>query len=234
MVIHFKMVITILIWRILMSHHFNMVITISKWGLIIYVHPFQNGDHHFETRPHTTMGMPVPIWGHAQSLTHISLGMFPIWDMGYQSPNWNGIQIGDPIPKRESSYRFGQFLDKISIWGVTFSERRSFQNGDQHIWKNFRAGQPYYEYLLVYFDDVLVVSHAPEEIMKSIGKQFEIKNGEYGPPTIYLGAGISQVQLDHGSMCWSMESQKYVKAAIDTIKALLLEDGQELKSGQGG
>ena len=33
-------------------------------------------------------------------------------------------------------------------------------------------------------------------------------------------------------MCWSMESQKYDKAAIDTIKALLLEDGRELKNGQ--
>ena len=69
--------------------------------------------------------------------------------------------------------------------------------------------------------------------MKSIGEQFEIKNGEYGPPTTYLGAGISQVQLDDGSMCWSMESQKYVKAAIDTIRALLLEDGRELKGGRG-
>ena len=86
----------------------------------------------------------------------------------------------------------------------------------------------------MYVDDVLVVSHAPEEIMKSIGEQFEIKNGEYGPPTTYLSAGISQVQLDDGNMCWSMESQKYIKAAIDTIKALLLEDSRELKSGQGG
>ncbi len=86
----------------------------------------------------------------------------------------------------------------------------------------------------MYVNDVLVVSHAPEEVMKSIREQFEIKNGEYGPPTTYLGAGISQVQLDDGSMCWSMESQKYVKAAIDTIKALLLEDGRELNSGQGG
>ena len=70
--------------------------------------------------------------------------------------------------------------------------------------------------------------------MKAIGEQFEIKNGEYGPPTTYLGAGISQVQLDDGNMCWSMESQNYVKATIDTIKALLLEDGRELKRGQGG
>jgi hypothetical protein len=30
-----------------------------------------------------------------------------------------------------------------------------------------------------------------------------------------------------------MESQNYVKSAIDTIKALILEDGQELKTGRG-
>ena len=115
---------------------------------------------------------------------------------------------------------------------LTFKPTRA--DPDVYIRKNFRDGQPYYEYLLVYVDDVLVVSHAPEDVMKSIGEQFEIKNGEYGPPTTYLGAGISQVQLDDGNMCWSMESQKYVKAAIDTIKALLLEDGRELKNGQGG
>lgn len=67
--------------------------------------------------------------------------------------------------------------------------------------------------------------------MKAIGEQFEIKNGEYGPPMTYLGAGISQVQLDDSSMCWSMESQKYVKATIDTIRALLIEDSRELKGG---
>ncbi len=104
---------------------------------------------------------------------------------------------------------------------------------DVYIRKNFCWGEPYYEYLLVYVDDVLVVSHAPDDIMKSIGGQFEIKNNDYGPPTTYLGAGISQVQLNDGSMCWSMESQQYMQAAIGMIKLLLLEDGQELKGGQG-
>ena len=104
---------------------------------------------------------------------------------------------------------------------------------DVYIRKNFRDGQPYYEYLLVYVDDVLVVSHASGEVMIAIGKQFEIKNNEYGPPTTYLGAGISQVQINNGSMCWSMESQKYVKAAVKTIQNLLLEDGRELTKGRG-
>ena len=54
------------------------------------------------------------------------------------------------------------------------------------------------------------------------------------PPTTYLSAGISKVQIDDGSMCWSMESHKYVKAAMETIRTLRQEDGQELKGGQEG
>jgi hypothetical protein len=110
--------------------------------------------------------------------------------------------------------------------------RPTWADPDVYIRKNFRAGgQPYYEYLLVYVDDVLVVSHAPAVIMEGIGHHFEIKDNKYGPPTTYLGAGISKVQLDNGDMCWSMESQKYVSAAVETIRGLLLEDGRELKRG---
>ena len=92
----------------------------------------------------------------------------------------------------------------------------------------------YYEYLLVYVDDVMLVSHDPVPTMRKIGKRFEIKNDEIGPPKIYLGAGICKVASDEdGSECWSMESQKYVKAAVQTVKDLLAEDGRELKGKIG-
>ena len=72
-------------------------------------------------------------------------------------------------------------------------------DADVYMRKNFReSGLAYYEYLLVYVDDILVVSHAPEEVMKQIGSEFEIKNDKYGPPTSYLGAGISKVQIANG------------------------------------
>jgi hypothetical protein len=46
---------------------------------------------------------------------------------------------------------------------------------DVYMRKNHRnGGSPYYEYLLVYVDDVLVISHAPAEVMEQIGKEFEI------------------------------------------------------------
>ena len=106
-------------------------------------------------------------------------------------------------------------------------------DADVYIRKNHRnGGEPYYEYLLVYVDDVLVVSHAPEDAMKQIGTEFEIKNDEYGPPTSYLGAGISKVTISGGAECWSMDSKKYVKNAIDVIRGLLAEDGRELKTSK--
>ena len=89
---------------------------------------------------------------------------------------------------------------------------------DVYMQKNFcNGGHPYYEYLLVYVDDVLVVSNAPEDVMKDISKEFKIKIGEFGPPTSYLGAGVSKVQLSTGEECWSMDSKKYVKAAIQVV-----------------
>ena len=38
--------------------------------------------------------------------------------------------------------------------------------------------------------------------------------------------------LPDGTSAWSIMSSSYVKAAVDTVKALLAEDGQELKPGK--
>ena len=84
----------------------------------------------------------------------------------------------------------------------------------------------------MYVDDVLVISHAPALVMKGIGQEFQIKNDQYGPPSIYLGAGISKYTLTSGKECWSMDSQQYVAAAIDTVQKLLEEDGRELKTSK--
>ena len=90
-------------------------------------------------------------------------------------------------------------------------------------------GTEYYEYLLVYVDDVLAISLDPKAIMDTIGKYFTIKDNKYGQPETYLGANIEKVQLDDGSDAWSMHSQHYVKSLVQTIEDLLGEDGRELK-----
>jgi hypothetical protein len=48
-------------------------------------------------------------------------------------------------------------------------------------------------------------------------KCYFLKINEYGPPTTYLGAGVSKVQLSTGEECWSMDSKKYIKAAIQVV-----------------
>jgi hypothetical protein len=96
--------------------HFSLGIPISIWGS-----PNQNGDPQTEMgmritkNPQTDSGIPEPKWGSihphspyqngdpriglgiVQSLTRIGLGFVPIWDFRVSSPNWNGIQNGDPI-----------------------------------------------------------------------------------------------------------------------------------------
>jgi len=47
---------------------------------------------------------------------------------------------------------------------------------DVYMRKNFNAhNQPYWEYLLVYVDDVLALSHDPEPLMKGIGRDLKPK-----------------------------------------------------------
>ena len=49
--------------------------------------------------------------------------------------------------------------------------------------------------MLVYVDDISVVIHSPEIIMKYIGLAFDIKDNKYGPPIAYLGANVEQFQM---------------------------------------
>ena len=56
-------------------------------------------------------------------------------------------------------------------------------------------GFKYYEYLLVYVDDVLAISHDPKPLIEEIGKTYELKKGSVGPPARYLGATISKFQI---------------------------------------
>ena len=51
----------------------------------------------------------------------------------------------------------------------------------------------YYEMILVYVDDILCISEHPDTIIDIIGKFYLIKDGDTGPPKIYLGANIGKV-----------------------------------------
>ena len=86
-------------------------------------------------------------------------------------------------------------------------------------------GTKYYEYILVYVDDILAMSKKPEEIMQSLMNDFTFKGGADGvtPPTDYLGAKLEWKEDIVGRGCWSMTSYKYVNAAIQAIEERLKE-----------
>jgi len=98
----------------------------------------------------------------------------------------------------------------------------------EKVW--FQAGLeiPYYDLLLVYVDDVLLISKNPDEVMEQIGKTFRLKEG-YGKPITYLGAETYQHVAEDGSIRWVLGSGKYVKNIVEQVKEMLEQDGRSFK-----
>jgi hypothetical protein len=66
--------------------------------------------------------------------------------------------------------------------------------GDPDVWLHPAvepSGYQYYEYILIYVDDIFCVSHDPQRSMKQIQDEFTFKNDEIKPPDSYLGATLS-------------------------------------------
>ena len=69
---------------------------------------------------------------------------------------------------------------------------------------------PYYEYILLYADDVLSIGENAERVLRQeIGKYFELKEESIGPPKIYLGGRVGKVHLENGAKAWSFSSSQY-------------------------
>ena len=96
-------------------------------------------------------------------------------------------------------------------------------------------GHEYYEYILVYVDDVLVISHQAQLVMDQLGERYTLKAGSVKEPTEYLGADIKKYMVpsetfEEPTECWAMSSDTYVKRAIADVNRTLGEIGQQLKT----
>ena len=90
-------------------------------------------------------------------------------------------------------------------------------------------GKKYYEYILLYTDDVLVISHKPEKILSDeLGKYFGLKEASIGPPKIYIGGKMRKVTLTNGIEAWGFSSAQYIKNAISNVEEKLNKDGEKL------
>ena len=105
-------------------------------------------------------------------------------------------------------------------------EHLQFQSSkaDPDVW--FRAskrkdGTPYYEYVLLYTDDCLVISDNAEAILrKEIGKSFTLKESSIGNPEQYRGGKLRKVVLENGAASWAFSSTQYVQEAVNNVDSI--------------
>ena len=90
-------------------------------------------------------------------------------------------------------------------------------------------GEEYYEYILVYVDDLLAISIDPMKIMTEITTAFKFKNDKIEIPDTYLGAKI-QIKNINDHDCWTMTSSEYIKAAVKNVEEKLSKEGLRLPS----
>ena len=90
-------------------------------------------------------------------------------------------------------------------------------------------GFEYYEYLLVYVDDILILSYQPEPILTCIQKFYRLKEPASDPKT-YLGAFIKPWSVPGDiRQIWSMSSSHYIKEAIFNLERHLAQEGLRLQ-----
>jgi hypothetical protein len=93
-------------------------------------------------------------------------------------------------------------------------------------------GSKYYEYVLCYVDDLLVVSEHPKRIMEGLEARYMLKAGSVSEPTTYLGAKVSKYWLEHSDnpdkVRWSLSAEDYVNRAVKDVETELEKVGKAL------
>ena len=107
--------------------------------------------------------------------------------------------------------------------------------GDPDVWMRPQVkpnGDKYWEYCLVYVDDVLCVSHAPQLVMDYLASKYTLKEGSVKEPDAYLGSEIRKWTIDDSDeptkTRWAMSSNLYVKRAVTEVERELSEVDQRL------
>ena len=77
-------------------------------------------------------------------------------------------------------------------------------------------GQQYYEYLLVYVDDLLCISHDARSPLLEISQTLKFKKNKIEPPDMYLG-GKLKLRTLNGRSVWTLSCKDYVRAAINIV-----------------
>jgi hypothetical protein len=75
------------------------------------------------------------------------------------------------------------------------------------------TGDKYWEYILIYSDNILVMLHELQMVMQGLMKAYMLKEGSVTKPKTYLGANLAEHifsdAVDPETMHWSLSSNTY-------------------------
>ena len=97
---------------------------------------------------------------------------------------------------------------------------------DPDVWYRASAkpdGERYYEYMLVYVDDLLCVGHDAKATMSELKRFTKFKKDKIEPPQMYLGATLEEKDLN-GKRTWTMSSREYLKAAVTNVEERMIKE----------
>jgi hypothetical protein len=108
-------------------------------------------------------------------------------------------------------------LDKMNYHSTT---------GDPDVWIRpcvDSHGNEFYEYMLVYVDDVMSISFDPEASINQLKDHgFTLKGGKAIEPESYVGAELAFKRLTiHDVNCWTLSTTKYIKHSIENLEERL-------------
>ena len=132
---------------------------------------------------------------------------------------------------KSASAAFRSFMAKrFDELGFTSS------HADPDVWlrpAKKQDGTEYYEYLISYVDDILCISEEARQVLDDLREDGKIKykKDKIEPPDMYLGAKLQKkIVARTGQSVWSITSDSYIKATIETVKKTLKESRWNLKA----
>ena len=69
----------------------------------------------------------------------------------------------------------------------------------------------YYTYVLIYVNDVKVINHDAENVLRRIDNYFNINPSSIGDPHVYLGAKLKKNRLQNRVWAWANIPARYEK-----------------------
>ena len=120
--------------------------------------------------------------------------------------------------------------EKLAETLMSLGYKSSKEDADVWMKRYFKTnGDPYYNYMLCYVDDLLHTGFNTKEEMYALNIIYWLKEG-FGPPDRYLGKNVERVQLKDGRFVLYINCVDYLKSAIENFDNSIGVDKTALKN----